>query len=133
LIKLSSDCDKTVNLEMAYNFRFIFREYLEDKFIKTILLKAIEPYLFDEDLSHRSEVLISVLLNIKKINDDFFLQTIIQNTSTIFENYVNINDFIYIIKLFEAIVVELSNINMQVTIYGKALFNVVKLFIKVTY
>jgi hypothetical protein len=118
---------------MAYNFRFIFREYLEDKFIKTILLKAIEPYLFDEDLSHRSEVLISVLLNIKKINDDFFLQTIIQNTSTIFENYVNINDFIYIIKLFEAIVVELSNINMQVTIYGKALFNVVKLFIKVTY
>ena len=64
---LSSDCERIIKLEVAYNIRFIIREFLDDKYIKHNFIRLFESYLNEEDLFLKSETFISIFLNLTKI------------------------------------------------------------------
>jgi len=127
---LSSDCERIIKLEVAYNIRFIIREFLDDKYIKHNFIRLFESYLNEEDLFLKSETFISIFLNLTKISDENYVSSVIGKIGNLFEaGGFNNADFVNLIKLFDCLVVEYSRIGKD--IYSKQVYSIIKLFIKV--
>jgi hypothetical protein len=125
---LSSDSDKIIRIEVAYNLRFLCKE-LDENFIKKNLIKTIDNYLNDEDPRIKSEVFIAIICNFNKFqNDKNFLYNFIQKINLFFDDN---NDYDILTKIFKSIVEEyfdkLSNYAKQ----NKIFYNLVKTFLKV--
>lgn len=129
---LSSDSDCNVRLEWAYHFRFLFQDYLEDKYIQQTLLKSVDSFWDEDDLLQKSEILISILINMDKIKDcDLFLQGIMQRIISLFETYTSVTEHGSLISVIEVIIEKLVANNDFSPSILKTLLNVVKFFIKV--
>jgi hypothetical protein len=127
---LSSDCERIIKLEVAYNLRFIIREFLDDKYIKHNFIRLFESYLNEDDLFLKTETFISIFLNLKKINDDNYLSSVIGKISNLYESgSFNNADFSHFIKVFDFLVEEYSKVGKE--IYLKQVYAVIKFFIKV--
>ncbi len=127
---LSSDSDRVIRLEAAYNMRFICKE-LDDNFIKRNLLKTIEGYINDEDPKIKTEVFISIIWNFKKFQDDSlinFMNNFIQKLNMFFDNS---NDFTLLVKIFNSIIVEYFDNLTSYNLNNKNFYNLVKTFLKV--
>ena len=125
---LSSDSDKIIRIEVAYNLRFLCKE-LDENFIKKNLIKTIDNYLNDEDPRIKSEVFIAIICNFNKLqNDKNFIYNFIQKINLFFDDN---NDCDILTKIFKSIVEEyfdkLSNYAKQ----NKIFYNLVKTFLKV--
>ena len=125
---LSSDSDKIIRIEVAYNLRFLCKE-LDENFIKKNLIKTIDNYLNDEDPRIKSEVFIAIICNFNKFqNDKNFIYNFIQKINLFFDDN---NDYDILTKIFKSIVEEyfdkLSNYAKQ----NKIFYNLVKTFLKV--
>ncbi len=126
---LSSDCERVIKLEVAYNIRFIIRDTLDEKFIKQNFIRLVEAYISEDDLFLKTEIFISVMMNFKKYNDDVFISGITQKIANLIENNSNISDFGHIIKIFDFLIIE--NESLIKSNVAKNLYNIIKLFIKV--
>lgn len=91
---LSSDSDRLIRIETAFNLRFICKE-LEESFIKRNLLKTIENYLSEEEPIIKTEVFNSVICNFKKFFFDEsnlnFLTLLLNKITQFMENSNNYN------------------------------------------
>jgi hypothetical protein len=125
---LSSDADKIIKIEVAYNLRFICKE-LDENFIKKNLLKTIESYLNEEDPKIKSEVFNSIICNFDKFqNDKNFIINFIQKLNLFFDDT---NDYEILEKIFKNIVYEyFDKLNNYVN-KSKIFYNLVKTFLKV--
>ena len=126
---LSSDCERVIKLEVAYNLRFLIRDTLDEKFIKQNFIRLVEAYISEDDLFLKTEIFISVMMNFKKYNDDVFISGITQKIANLIENNSNISDFGQIIKIFDFLIIE--NESLIKSNVAKNLYNIIKLFIKV--
>lgn len=125
---LSSDSDKIIRMEVAYNFRFICKE-LDEVFIKRNLLKTIDGYLNDEDPSIKSEVFTSIIWNFNKFQDDKnFINNFIQKINLFFDE---ISDYEILVKIFKSIVGEFFDKLSKYNNSNKNFYNLVKTFLKV--
>jgi len=103
---LSSDSDRVIRIETAFNLRFICKE-LEENFIKRNLHKTIENYLSEEDPIIKTEVFNSVICNFKK----FFFEDSNLNFLTLLLNKItqfmeNSNSYNMVYKIYTNIVNE---------------------------
>jgi len=127
---LSSDSDKIIRMEAAYNMRFICKE-LDENFIKRNLLKTIEGYVNDEDQKIKSEVFISILWNFNKFNDESiinFMNNFIQKLNMFFDNTY---EFSLLLKIFNCIINEYFDKLYAYNLTNKNFYNLVKTFLKV--
>jgi len=128
---LSSDSEKVIRMEAAYNMRFICRE-LDENFIKRNLLKTIESYVNDDDPKIKSEVFISIIWNFKKFQDDTmlnFMNNYIQKLNMFFDNS---NEFSSMLKIFNSILQEYFDKLSSYNLNNKNFYNLVKTFLKVS-
>lgn len=125
---LSSDSDKIIRMEAAYNMRFICKE-LEETFIKRNLLKTIEGYVNDDDPKIKTEVFISIIWNFKKFQDEsLFMNNFIQKINMFFDFS---NDFTLLVKIFNSIITEYFDKLTSYNLNNKNFYNLVKTFLKV--
>lgn len=125
---LSSDSEKIIRTEVAYNLRFICKE-LEENFIKRNLLKTIEAYTQDEDPNIKSETFISIISNFNKFQDDRnFTNNFIQKLNLFFDD---VNEFKILVKIFKGIVGEFFDKLNTYNNSNKNFYNLVKTFLKV--
>lgn len=127
---LSSDPDKIIRMEVAYNMRFICKE-LDDNFIKRNLLKTIEGYINDDDPKIKTEVLISIIWNFNKFQDEsllYFINNFIQKLNMFFDHS---NDFNLLVKIFNSILIEYFDKLRNYNLTNKNFYNLVKTFLKV--
>jgi hypothetical protein len=125
---LSSDSDKIIKIEVAYNLRFICKE-LDENFIKKNLLKTIDSYLNDEDPRIKSEVFIAIIWNFNKFqNDKNFINNFIQKINLFFDDN---NDYDTLTKIFKSIVEEYFDKLNTYAKQNKIFYNLVKTFLKV--
>ena len=125
---LSSDSDKIIRMEVAYNFRFICKE-LDENFIKRNLLKTIDGYLNDDDPSIKSEVFTSIIVNFNKFQDDKnFTNNLIQKINLFFDDN---NEYDILVKIFKSIVGEYFDKLSKFTNQNKNFYNLVKTFLMV--
>ena len=125
---LSSDSDKIIRMEVAYNMRFICKE-LDENFIKRNLLKTIDGYLNDEDPSIKSEVFTSIIWNFNKFQEDKnFINNFIQKINLFFDDN---NEYQILVKIFKSIVGEYFDKLKHYNTKNKNFYNLVKTFLKV--
>lgn len=125
---LSSDSDRIIRMEAAYNMRFICKE-LEETFIKRNLLKTIEGYVNDDDPRIKTEVFISIIWNFNKFQDEsLFMNNFIQKINMFFDFS---NDFTLLVKIFNSILLEYFDKLTQYNLNNKNFYNLVKTFLKV--
>lgn len=127
---LSSDPDRVIRMEAAYNMRFICRE-LDESFIKRNLLKTIEGYVNDDDPKIKTEVFISVIWNFNKFHDESlinFMNNFIQKLNMFFDNT---HDFTLLVKIFNSILIEYFDKLIAYNNNNKNFYNLVKTFLKV--
>lgn len=126
---LSSDCERVIKLEVAYNIKFLMRENFDEKFIKQNFVKLIESYMSEDDLFLKTETFFSLIKNLKRFNDDSFINSNSNKILGIVDTNNTSADFAYIIKIFEFVVCEYEHIGKHgIT---KNFYNIVKIFIKV--
>jgi hypothetical protein len=126
---LSSDCERVIKLEVAYNLKFIIRENFDDKFIKQNFIKLIESYINEDDLFLKTETFFSLIKILKRINDDSFINLNAQKILTILDTNNTFADLGFLIKIFEFVVCEYEHITKHGIM--KNFYNIVKIFIKV--
>jgi len=103
---LSSDSDRLIRIETAFNLRFICKE-LEENFIKRNLLKTIENYLSEDEAIIKTEVFNSVICNFKKFfYDDSNLQFLSLLLNKITHFMENSNNYNMVYKIYMIIVNE---------------------------
>ncbi len=103
---LSSDSERLIRIETAFNLRFICKE-LEENFIKRNLLKTIENYLSEEEPSIKTEVFNSVICNFKKFFfDDSNLNFLTLLLNKIMQFMENSNNYYMVYKIYMIIVNE---------------------------
>ena len=125
---LSSDSDKIIRTEIAYNIRFICKE-LDDNFIKKNLFKTIESYLNDEDPKIKSEVFTAIICNFNKFQDDKnFINNFIQKINLFFDDN---SEYEILVKIFRSIVGEYFDKLTKYNNKNKNFYNLVKTFLKV--
>ena len=129
---LSSDSERIIRLETAYNMRFICKE-LDENFIKRNLIKTIESYVNDEDQRIKIEVFLSIILNFNKFQDESissFLSNFIQKINFFFDYS---NDFPMMLKIFNAIVKEYFDRLKIYNMNNKSFYFLIKTFLKVIF
>ncbi len=149
---LSSDVERLIRIETAFNLRFICKE-MEESFIKRNLLKTIENFLIQDDSILKTEVFNSVICNFKKFfNDDSNLNFLILLVNKITQFMENSNDYNMVYKIYLIIISEYfdgfkeynnfsfnnyngdSNVaNTKANNNSKGFLNILKIFLKVSY
>ena len=125
---LTSDTDRIIRMEVAYNLRFICKE-LDEKFIKVNLLKTIDNYLNDEDPKIKSEVFTSIIWNFNKFQDDKnFINNFIQKINLFFDDNKN---YEILVRIFQGIIGEYFDKLSKYNNKNKNFYNLVKTFLKV--
>lgn len=127
---LSTDSEKIIRMEVAYNLKFICRE-LEENFIKKNLLKTIDTYLNEDDPKIKSQVFICIICNFNKFQDDKnLINNFFQKINIFFDN---INDYEILNQIFKSIVVEYFDKLNKYNNKNKNFYNLVKTFLKVIF
>ncbi len=129
---LSSDSEKVIRMEAAYNMRYICQE-LDENFIKRNLLKTIESYVNDDDSIIKTEVFISIIWNFKKFQDESvinFINNYIQKINMFFDNS---NEFTLLTKIFYSIIEEYFDKLASYNLSNRNFYNLVKTFLKVKF
>ena len=126
---LSSDCERSIKLEVAFNIRFIIREYLDDKYIKHNFIRLFETYLNEDDLFLKTETFISILLNLKRINDDIYVLNAVGKIANLIEGNSSPADFNHLVKVYDFLVEEYGSIAKDVV--TKQVYGILKSFLKV--
>ena len=125
---LSSDSDRIIRMEVAYNLRFMCKE-LDENFIKKNLLKTIDSYLNEEDPKIKSEVFTSIIWNFNKFQDDKnFINIFIQKINLFFDDN---SGYEILVKIFKGIIGEYFDKLSKYNNMNKNFYNLVKTFLKV--
>jgi hypothetical protein len=126
---LSSDCERSIKLEVAFNIRFIIREYLDDKYIKHNFIRLFETFLNEDDLFLKTETFISILLNLKRINDEVYVVNAVGKIANLIDGNSSPADFNHLVKVFDFMVEDYASIAKDgVT---KQVYGILKSFLKV--
>lgn len=127
---LSTDSDKIIKIEAAYNMKYLCQE-LDETFIKRNLLKTIEAYINDEDTKIKTEAFLAIIWNFKKFQEEpigNFFNNFIQKLNMFFDNSYEF-DLLY--QIFSSIVAEYFDKLHVYNSNNKNFYNLVKTFLKV--